>query len=367
MASDRLSFHDLPDHQLVATVSELAAHERDATARLIAALAELDARRLYLGEGCSSLFTYCTQMLHLSEHAAYGRIEAARAARQFPVILDMLADASITLTTVTLLSGHLTPANHRDVLDSARHKSKREVEQIVAGLRPLPPVPSAVRKLPAPRRSARLQTQPSDSAPAGDRVDGPAHPVVPTSATPLVARPSAVVPLAPARYKIQFTANVETYSKLRRAQELLRHSIPNGDPAAIFERALTLLVADLERRKLAATTRPRTGRVSGERSRRIPAAIRRTVWQRDGGQCAYVGTQGRCTERGFLEFHHVVPYAAGGATSAENLQLRCRSHNAYEADQYFGGPMPSLLRETPLAGKYELGPDRVDIYSARSS
>ena len=54
----------------------------------LALLAEVDARRLYLGEGCSSLFTYCTQVLHLSEHAAYHRIEAARAARQYPVILD---------------------------------------------------------------------------------------------------------------------------------------------------------------------------------------------------------------------------------------------------------------------------------------
>ena len=52
-----------------------------ATARLVAALGELDARRLYLGEGYSSLFTYCTQVMRLSEHAAYGRIEAARAAR----------------------------------------------------------------------------------------------------------------------------------------------------------------------------------------------------------------------------------------------------------------------------------------------
>ena len=87
--------------------------EREATARLIALLAEVDERRLYLGEGCSSLFTYCTQALHLSEHAAYGRIEAARAARRFPVVLDLLSEASLTLTSVTLLAPHLTPTNHR--------------------------------------------------------------------------------------------------------------------------------------------------------------------------------------------------------------------------------------------------------------
>src|SRR5687767_5925016 len=60
----------LSDAELLLEVRRLAGHERQATARLIAALGELDARRLYLGQGCSSLFTFCTQILHLSEHAA---------------------------------------------------------------------------------------------------------------------------------------------------------------------------------------------------------------------------------------------------------------------------------------------------------
>ena len=134
-------------------VKALAGQERHATARLIAVLGEVDARRLYLAEGCSSLFTYCTQVLHLSEHAAYGRIEAARAARKWPTLLDLLADGSVHLTAVTLLAPHLTSENHRDLLTAARHKRKREVEEIVATLRPRPAVPSSVRKLPMPKAS----------------------------------------------------------------------------------------------------------------------------------------------------------------------------------------------------------------------
>jgi hypothetical protein len=72
------------DRDLLAAVARAAADERHATVELLRLLAELDARRLYLGEGCSSLFSYCTQVLHLSEHAAYHRIEAARAARLDP-------------------------------------------------------------------------------------------------------------------------------------------------------------------------------------------------------------------------------------------------------------------------------------------
>jgi len=337
----------LSDDELLVEVWRLAAHERQATTHLIASLAELDVRRLYLGQGCSSLFTYCTQVLRLSEHAAYGRIEAARIARRFPIVMELLADGSVTLTAVGLLAPHLTPENHRELLDSARHKSKRDVEQLVASLRPLAPVPSIVRKLPAAKSPEAVSVDPGVAQ--NDAVSS-----VPRGPSPQ-SHQAVVGPLAPDRYKVQFTVSRETYEKLRRAQDLLRHTIPSGDPAAIVDRALTLLLADLEKTKLAATERPCATRASSPGSRHIPAAAKRKVWARDGGQCAFVGTSGRCTERGFLEFHHVVPYAAGGETTVENLELRCRSHNAYEAEQYFG---PLLLREsrTSWNGQARSGP-----------
>ena len=127
----------------------------------------------------------------------------------------------------------------------------------------------------------------------------------------------------------------------------MRHTIPDGDPAAIFDRALTLLLAELSRTKLAATNRPRAERgIASRHSRHIPAAVKRTVWSRDGGQCAFLGQQGRCTETGFLEFHHVVPYADGGETSAANLELRCRAHNQYEMDLWSGATQPRCVCET---------------------
>ena len=108
---------EMSDREVLARVRDAVRDERVATARLIALLMELDARRLYLGEGCSSLFTYCTRILHLSEHAAYNRIETARAARRFPVILDLVESAAVTLTTVRLLAPHLTDINHGNVLE----------------------------------------------------------------------------------------------------------------------------------------------------------------------------------------------------------------------------------------------------------
>ena len=71
--------------------------------------------------------------------------------------------------------------------------------------------------------------------------------------------------------------------------------------------------------------------------------MKRAVWARDAGRCAFVGTHGRCTETGFLEVHHVKPYAVGGTSTSENLQLRCKVHNGLEAERVFGS---WLVRET---------------------
>ena len=121
--------------------------------------------------------------------------------------------------------------------------------------------------------------------------------------------------------------------------------MPSGDPAVIFDRAVTLLLRDLERQKLASVDRPRAGTMAASHGRHVPAAVRRAVWERDGGRCGFVGADGRCQERGFLEFHHVVPFARGGATSVDNLELRCRAHNAYEAELVFG-PGAGIVHET---------------------
>ena len=195
---------------------------------------------------------------------------------------------------------------------------------------------ASARKLPATRTTAAPvqprapQAQPNAIAAA---VDVPSPPR------------SEVAPLAPERYKVQFTIGRETYEKLRRVQDLLRHRLPSGDPAAIFDRAITLLLEDLEKKKIAATKRPGRPVTDDKRSRHIPADTRRTVWARDGGRCKFAGPHGRCSETGFLEFHHVVPYAAGGATTADNLELRCAAHNRYEAEQHFDREFPMFVRE----------------------
>ncbi len=144
------------------------------------------------------------------------------------------------------------------------------------------------------------------------------------------------MPLAPERYRLQVTVSRVTHDRLRRAQALLRHAVPSGDAAEILDRALALLVEQLERRRFAETSHPRSAKPAAHHSRHIPAAVRREAWKRDGGRCAFAGHHGRCGETAWLEFHHVEPYASGGAATTANIELRCRAHNAHEARLFFG-------------------------------
>ena len=380
----------LSDGDLLARLPVLAAHERLATAELVAHLAALRLRpSLYAAQGYGSLFAYCRHALRLSEDAASNRIHAARACLKFPVILDLLGSGELSLSAVRMLRPHLTVENHERVLGHARNARRPDIERLVAELAPRPDVPSSVRALP---RTSGLQpalvAQPSSSelppvvvtganedwvttqnqsGPVGIDLSrtGPAG-FDATHPSPCVPRP-VVQPLSPGRYRVQFTIGQDAHDVLRRLQTLLRREIPDGDAGAIFERALRLLHEQVEAAKFGRTrkgkdrvargqarvrgayeTRIRPGAdpsaASAARSRYIPTAVKRAVWYRDRGQCAFVSLSGqRCVEREFLELHHIQPYALKGPATTANIALRCRLHNAYEAEVVFGArAMPPL-------------------------
>lgn len=355
------SLRRLADADLVAGAKSLVGRERDGTALLVAHLAELDTRDVHLREGYASLYVYCRDALGLSEWEAYNRIEVARAARAFPVILDMLADGSVHLTAVRRLAPHLTPSNHREVLESARGKRKPEVEEIVARLSPRPDVPPSVRRLPAarPESTAPAAPVPVATSTATARVSDPNSTAPVLALHPLPVHPPAVTPLSPDRYKLQLTIGGETLEKLRLAEDMLGHAIPSGDEAEVLDRALTALLVDLAKRKFADTRTPRQAHGANPRGRHVPAKVRRAVWLRDLGRCAFVGTSAhRCNERRLLEFHHLDPYALGGEATVDQIELRCRRHNDYEGRLYFGkrraGSGSAVVREKPasyLAGR----------------
>jgi hypothetical protein len=338
----------LSDQDLLIRLDHLAGRERETVAELVAHLAALDERpSLYAAKGYSSLFAYCREVLHLSEDVTCTRIEVARLCRRFPVVLQRLASGELNLTNARLLADHLTRENCEDVLARASGKRRREVDVLVAELDPQPDAPTLIRRLPTPQApEATDVVLPAPSAPASIAASAPvAAPASSPSSRPVVRA------TAPERYKVQFTVGQGTHDKIRRLQDLLRREIPSGDPATIVDRALTVLLEKIEKAKLGAAAKPRpartaatrsgTGRPPAKPSRYVPRDTVRAIYRRDGNRCAFVSRDGhRCSERVFLEKHHVITYAEGGPATVDNMTLRCWRHNQYEAERIFGPRTP---------------------------
>lgn len=336
------SLQSLSDDQLLAQLAAILRDSRRVEADLVAHIAAVDERRLYLREACPSMFSYCVERLYLSEPETALRIVVARASLRHPVLLDMLRDGRLHLSGIALLAPHLTEQNRDAVLSRATHLSKRRIEELVAELAPRPDAPALVRKLPAP---SPAQHRPDDARPLEVPREAPPLAIAgtPSSAASLTLRkgpPATVEPLAPARYRVQFTASSALRDKLEELQALMRSSVPDGDLAAVIEAAVSEKIERLKARRLAATPRPRTTLARSDTRpgpRHIPAAVKRAVRERDGDRCAYVDPQGRrCSERRGLQFHHRHPHGYGGDRSEDNIALRCGGHNRYEAERDYG-------------------------------
>ncbi|MEX2080183.1 MAG: hypothetical protein WEC33_01085, partial [Dehalococcoidia bacterium] len=265
----------------------------------------------------------------------YNRIEAARACRRFPEILDLLADGSVTLTAVRMIARHLTPENHAEVLAAARRRTKAEIEALVARLAPRPDAPPVIRRLAEP--VAVFARMAATTVAAAKPTTEPSRPAP-------VSKPPVIRASAPARFLVQLTVGQETHDRFRRLQALCARECRGGDPVAVFDLACRVLEERALKEKRAAAKRPtahpptpKPRRVNG---RHIPATVSRGVWRRDGDRCAFVASSGvRCTEQKYLELHHIHPWILGGPATMENISVRCRVHNVYEAEQVFGGPI----------------------------
>ena len=333
------------DAVLLRDLAGLVARDRATTATLLAHIAEVDARRLFVPAGYPSMHAYCVDELHLSEDAASKRIQAARAARRFPALFTALAEGRLHLTAVWLLAPHLTPKNADELILAATHKRKFEIEELLAHRFSRLDAPARVR--PVPAGTPELPQHSSEDA--GTEVGKLGEHALGHVEYPQVELPQR--PLSE-RFLIQVTIEKSTHQKLRYAQALLSHAVPTGDLAQVLDRALDTLIVQLEKRKFGGgTTRRTQERTAPVRRRCVPSHIRRAVWERDKGQCTFVSANGtRCKARRLLEFDHIDPVARGGQASVDRMRLRCRAHNQYEAERAFGvGFMERKRQESRLA------------------
>ena len=272
---NKFSLIHLCDQVLLDDLGALVAHDRANTAALLAHIAEVDARKLYLPAACPSMYEYCLQELRLSEDEAFVRIRAARTARQHPAVFTALAGGRLSLSAVLLLAPYLTRENAGELLAAAAHQTCSEIREILAEHFPRQGFPASVEPL-------RSDSAGSEECPACEPELSVATKRVGTE----VSRPR-VQPLSSEHYALQCTISRETHEKLLYAQALLRHQIPSGDLSEVLDQALDALILSLEKAKFAATARPRSPRQQSRStagSRYVPAEVKRAVWERDQGQ-----------------------------------------------------------------------------------
>lgn len=354
----------LKDKELLSKFELLVKQEKEATAFVVAHLAEIDKRKLFAEAGYSSLFNYITQKYHYSQSAAYRRIQAARLSLRFPKIIEYLKDGRLNLITISLIEPYLKEENKEDILSRVFYKSTREVEIFISSISERQKeIRDRIRMLPQ-----LIQTQETLIEDQRTNEKGKAFSEGTMIKTAQILTPSAGSKVSERRVKVEFCANETLTKKIERAKQILRHQYPQGRLEDIFNEALEHLLekkdperkmarvekkqpeqkTDISRPKLASHSanqgskevhvkeksfEPSVLRVN---SRYIPEKLKLEIYKRDHGQCSYMSKDGKhCQEKNFLEMDHVEPFALGGKSTQDNLRLLCRLHNQYRSQKIF--------------------------------
>jgi hypothetical protein len=423
-----LELSSLDSKVLATRLRELAGDRRNVDVDFILHLDEFDRRRAYLEAGYGSLWSYCTEALHLCEGSAGRRIQAMKVLRRFPSLEGALRDGRLSLSSIALLGQVATPDNVEDLLARAAYKSRADVDHLVASIQPRTAPKDGIRKLPERERASPALAQlpaslpeptsdavaantalelavardiPAPAAAAGDPTPTPADPPLALAAPP--ARPSRpeLRPVSGTEWSLRVTLDDACKADLETLRDLLSHKIPDGDLAAVLHEAIRCAIDKHgKRRGAVAPSRTRSPRAKAvpphesaesaetatpRRSMPLPsstvlpsfeatdpatmdsqapdlftpeprsrptAAVRREVYARDGGSCAWIGEDGRrCGSTWQLEHDHVQSAALGGGAGVDETRLLCRPHNLLHAEQVFGREFMERFRRNPGANE----------------
>ncbi|ACG72383.1 HNH nuclease [Anaeromyxobacter sp. K] len=354
--------------ELTNRLVSLLRSERHAMAEFLVALAEFDRRGLWRDRGHTSLFSFLHRELRLSAGSAQLRKTAAELIQRHPAVEGALREGKLCLSSVCELAKVVTTENCGEILPRFYGLSSRDAAQVAASIRPVEHPPR--REVVVPSRAAVVPAVPTVPT-------GPTFPTVPTAAardaassepervvlfhaheTPVpgralghsesarshpvglraggpTAKPSSVDWLDGDQARMHLTVSRAFLRKLDAARDALSHARPGASRENVLEAALDVLLAERARRK-GLTAKPQKT-VRSSKPDHVPAHVRRDVWKRDGGCCTAVLASGeRCGATHRLELDHIVPLARGGASSVENLRIRCKGHNLEAAREILG-------------------------------
>jgi hypothetical protein len=325
--------------ELTVTLADLLRRERTALGDFLVALADFDARRLWVELGYTSLFHFLRAELHLSKAAAQYRKVAAELLQRLPAVIEPLRDGRLCFTTIIEAAKVLSPENCDTLLPRFFGMSRSDAMEVVAALQPhaAPPTRtvvttprSAPRQASSPCRESPAPTSASLAAAAAGcttsrMVSSPVELTMSESPRPAPRR-AEVVPLDADQRRLHLTVSKRFFAKLAAAADALAHTRPGASEEELLEAGLDLLLARAAKRH-GLVERPRKAREPANPAH-VPAAVRRAVYLRDGGRCQYRLASGEicgCTR--YLQYDHVPPLALGGTSTVDGVRLACEAHN----------------------------------------
>lgn len=326
----------LSDSQLLSTLQELNDKEHEATLQILLYLIEVENRRLYAEEGCSSMFTFCTDKLKYSKGAAHRRTQSARVVRDYPVAYRLLKARKVNLITLTAIRPILTKENSHQVFSSIIKKTQEEVEAYVSSYKPRSQAPRETIKPLSIKGTpeARQQSTGLSLFAAHKSNQSPTPQIRPTSGA--AHKPSESL-MADPRFDLRFSVDKNTMDKLNRARRFMKFKAA-GSLEQTFDALLDFFLRHKDPVRKAERRTARSQRANIRKiTRHIPSRTKEEVFAHGNGRCEYVSPAGkRCNETRHLEYDHVRPFAAGGSHDTENLRLLCPTHNRHTAEKVFG-------------------------------
>jgi hypothetical protein len=325
-------------HDLTARLADLLRREHAAMADFLVALADLDARKLWLDLGYPGLFLFLHRELGLSKGAAHFRKVAAELVQRFPEVVEPLRDGRLCLSSVVELARVATRENFPQVLPRFFHRSRREAREVAVEISPAAVIPRREVTTPVEvsARAAALSGQGQATGVQPVELESPVHAVPPLS--PMADRGLNVAePLTADLRRLHVTVSRRFVAKLEEARSALSHSHPGARAEEILEAGLDLILAPHARRKGMVAKPRKEARPCG--TAHIPARVKREVWKRDQGRCQWpiAGKAGGiCGSTLRVQFDHVVPRARDGPSTVAGVRLLCAFHNDLAARQVFG-------------------------------
>ena len=329
-------------HDIDRRLAEMVRRERHLVVQFVLELAEFARRDLHRELGYPSLFYYCLRQLGFSRSSAFRRSEAAALVIRFPAVAEAFRDGRLSLRSLVELREVLTEENHPQVLDRAAGMTQAEAQLLAVEYKPRPVSRDVVRPLPM-RESNRMLAATAVSA---ETKAGSLSVTAVSAETESCPPPDSVRPLTLQLRRLNVTVSAEFIAELEQVRASLSHTVPDGD----FERVVRegfRLILERHRKRKGLTERPRKqpAKVAAAGGRYIPAAVRRTVWERDKGGCTWLMGDGKvCGSTRQVEFDHNLEVALGGESTPANIRLLCRSHNLMKAEEHLGRDLMAKFR-----------------------